>query len=116
MDGIRNGPKTSSSDPVGLLRRQLDRVGLTSRGMHAALIVLWRGFLLGCALYLALGADQGANLRLNLISYIVALVWSYYDGVIAKCRWSVAAVEGILLHLTAVQVGSLLSILLGMPN
>lgn len=76
---------------------------------------LWRGGLLGAGLFLSLTDDRHQNLRHNLIAYIVALVWSYYDGVIIRRRWSIAWFEGFLLYLLAVAVANLLSLTTSFP-
>ncbi|WP_372921654.1 hypothetical protein [Roseovarius sp.] len=77
--------------------------------------LMWRGVLLGTALYLLLGEDPEANLKLNGVSYIVAVVWSYYDGMFARRVWSMAFVEAIFLHLLGIQVGNLLAVIFGNP-
>lgn len=77
--------------------------------------LMWRGVLLGTALYLLLGEDPEANLKLNGVSYIVALVWAYYDGMFARRIWSMAFVEAIFLHLLGIQVGNLLAAFFGNP-
>ncbi|GER06684.1 hypothetical protein GCM10007972_13090 [Iodidimonas muriae] len=107
--------ESNSDDLLGRLSQRLSNVGLTEKSLRAAGTVVWRAILLGSALYLALTPDQDANLRLNMISYIVALVWSYYDGVFSRGRWSFSAVEGIFLHLIGVQVGNLLALMFGNP-
>ena len=77
--------------------------------------MLWRGALLGATLFLSLTDDRYENLRHNLIAYIVALVWSYYDGAIANRRWWMAWFEGLLLYLVAVAFANLLSLAIGYP-
>lgn len=91
----------------------LKRIGLGPDAMRAAGTVIWRSVLLGVTLYLALTEDRGTNLRLNLIFYVIALVWSYYDGVVSKRRWHVAWAEAIFVYLAAVQFGRLLWIMFG---
>jgi hypothetical protein len=83
--------------------------------LAAAGSLMWRAALLGTALYLMLGDDPDANLRLNGASYIVAVVWSYYDGVFAKRMWSIAFLEAVFLHLAGIQVGNLLATIFGNP-
>jgi hypothetical protein len=77
--------------------------------------VIWRGSLLGTVLFLVLTDDPVRNLRYNLISYIVALVWCYYDGVRARGRWSVAWYEGLWLHLIGIVVAKGLILIFGSP-
>ena len=64
-------------------RHGLERTGISADTIRATGALMWRGVLLGSALYLLLGEDPEANLKLNGVSYIVALVWSYYDGLFA---------------------------------
>jgi hypothetical protein len=93
----------------------LARVGLTAEGVQAAGVLVWRALLIGTALYLSLSEDRYVNLQRNLIAYIVAFVWCYYDGLLVKRRWSLAWIEAILLHLLVVQVGNILSFVFGDP-
>lgn len=94
---------------------RLQRTGISADTLHATGALMWRGVLLGTALYLLLGEDPEANLKLNGVSYIVAVVWSYYDGVFARRAWSMAFVEAIFLHLLGIQVGNLLAAIFGNP-
>ena len=98
----------------GLVER-LQRTGNSADTLRATGALMWRGVLLGAALYLLLGEDPEANLKLNGVSYIVALVWSYYDGMFARRVWSMAFVEAIFLHLLGIQVGNLLAAIFGNP-
>ena len=98
----------------GIVER-LRTTGLSPLTIRAAGLLMWRSVLLGTALYLLLGADPNANIKLNGVAYIVALVWAYYDGVFAKRMWLLAFVEGIFLHLLGVQVGNLLAAIFGYP-
>lgn len=102
--------------------RSLDRIaarlaetGLRRDCLTAAGKLMWRAVLLGTALYLILGNDPDANLKLNGVSYIAAVVWSYYDGVFAKRMWSIAFLEAIFLHLAGIQAGNLLATIFGNP-
>jgi|GEM_PF-3122302 len=94
---------------------RLQRTGINAGALHATGALMWRGVLLGTALYLLLGEDPEANLKLNGVSYIVALVWAYYDGMFARRIWSMAFVEAIFLHLLGIQVGNLLAAIFGNP-
>lgn len=94
---------------------QLQRTGISADTIRATGALMWRGVLLGSALYLLLGEDPEANLKLNGVSYIVALVWSYYDGMFARRIWLIAFVEAIFLHLLGIQVGNLLATFFGNP-
>jgi len=96
-------------------REGIARAGLTREGWRVAGGLLWRAALLGTALYLLLEPDQSANLRLNLLSYIVALVWSYYDGLFVNRLWRYAWIEAIFLHFAGVQIGNLLTLVFGNP-
>lgn len=98
----------------GLVER-LQRTGISADTLRATGVLMWRGVLLGSALYLLLGEDPEANLKLNGVSYIVAVVWSYYDGMFARRIWSMAFVEAIFLHLLGIQVGNLLAAFFGNP-
>lgn len=98
----------------GLVER-LQRTGIGPETFRATGILMWRGVLLGTALYLLVGEDPEANLKLNGVSYIVALVWAYYDGMFARRIWSMAFVEAIFLHLLGIQVGNLLAAIFGNP-
>lgn len=84
----------------------------TLRGTGA---LMWRGVLLGTALNLLLGGDREVNLRLTGVTYIVAVVWSYYDGMFARRVWSMAIVEAIFLHLPGIQVGNPRAVIFGYP-
>ena len=101
--------------PSDSIVRRLAETGLHQRGLVVAGVLIWRAVLLGTALYLMLGDDPDANLRMNGVSYIAAVVWSYYDGVFAKRIWSIALLEAIFLHIAVVQVGNLLAIIFGNP-
>ncbi|RBI67537.1 hypothetical protein DQW77_17525 [Roseovarius sp. TE539] len=98
----------------GLVERLL-RTGISAGTLRATGALMWRGVLLGTALYLLLGEDPEANLKLNGVSYIVAVVWSYYDGMFARRVRSMAFVEAIFLHLLGIQVGNLLAVTFGNP-
>lgn len=98
----------------GLVER-LQRTGISADTLRPTGALMWRGVLLGTALYLVLGEDPEANLKLNGVSYIVALVWAYYDGLFARRLWSMAFVEAIFLHILGVQVGNLLAAIFGNP-
>ncbi|WP_146203000.1 hypothetical protein [Silicimonas algicola] len=76
---------------------------------------MWRGILLGTALYLLIGEDAEANLKLNGVSYIVALVWAYYDGMFIRRIWAMAFVEAAFMLLIGVQVANLLAAVFGNP-
>lgn len=89
--------------------------GLQADSLKAAGELIWRGVLLGTVLYLVLGENPDANLKLNAVSYIVAAIWAYYDGIFAKRMWLMAFFEAIFLHLAAVQVGNFLALLFGNP-
>lgn len=102
--------------------RSLDRIvarlaktGLRRDSLAAAGSLMWRAALLGTALYLMLGDDPDANLKLNGVSYFAATVWSFYDGVFAKRMWSIAFLEAVFLHLAGIQVGNLLATIFGNP-
>lgn len=94
---------------------RLQRTGISADTLRATGALMWRGVLLGAALYLLLGEDPEANLKLNGVSYIVAVIWSYYDGMFARRVWSMAFVEAIFLHLLGIQVGNLLAVIFGNP-
>jgi hypothetical protein len=94
---------------------RLQRTGISADTLRATGALMWRGVLLGTALYLLLGEDPEANLKLNGVSYIVAVVWSYYDGIYARRVWSMAFVEAIFLHLLGIQAGNLLAVIFGNP-
>lgn len=101
--------------PSDNILRRLAETGLHQGGLAAAGKLMWRAVLLGTALYLILGNDPDANLKLNGVSYIAAVVWSYYDGVFAKRMWSIAFLEAIFLHLAGIQAGNLLATIFGNP-
>ena len=94
---------------------KLQETGLQSASIHAAGLLIWRAVLLGTALYLMIASDADANLKLNGVFYIAAVIWTYYDGVIAKRIWPMAFLEAIFLHLIGVQVGNLLAAIFGNP-
>lgn len=97
------------------LETKLREVGLGRETLPVFGTIFWRGILLGTALFLSLTDDPDQNLRHNFISYIVALVWCYYDGIFARDRWSAAWLEGLFLHLIGVAVGNLLTLIVGNP-
>lgn len=99
----------------GNARDCLERVGLTPASARAAAAMMWRATLIGIVLYLSLSDDRYLNLQRNLIAFIVAFVWCYYDGVLTKRRWSFAWIEAVFLHLMVVQVGNLLTFAFGSP-
>lgn len=93
----------------------MEAFGIDAAGRTAAGLLLGRAALLGSALYLMLGEDPYTNLKLNGVAYIVAVIWVYYDGILAKRRWSTAWLEAAFLHLAVVQVGNLLALIFGSP-
>ena len=97
------------------LSARLRQVGISRQAYPVWVSLLWRGVLLGTALFLSLSDDRYQNLRHNLIAYLVALVWSYYDGAITHRRWSLAWFEGLLLYLVAVAIANLLSLTIAHP-
>lgn len=97
------------------MKGRLQGLGLTPEGMQTAGRMLWRAVLIGLVLYLSLTEDRYVNLERNVIAYIIAFVWCYYDGLFATRRWSIAWIEAIFLHLMVVQVGNLLTFAFGSP-
>jgi hypothetical protein len=97
------------------MRSLLAATGLRRESLRAAAGVLLRGALLGTALYLMIGNDPFANLKLNGVSYIAAVVWSFYDGVLARRKWSTAWLEGLFMHLAGIQMGNILAFVFGYP-
>ena len=97
------------------LQRAIDRLGPGSRGFHAARDLILRAILLGGLLYLALVDDPIANLKLNLLTFIFAVLWCYFDGVLSRRVLPIACLEGLLLYLAAIQVGRLIMLLFGEP-
>lgn len=98
-----------------MLATRLRQAGLTREAWLIGVSVLWRGALLGTVLFLSLTDDPDRNLKHNLISYIVAMVWCYYDGAFSRRRWLLAWFEGVLLHLAGVGFGNLLALVFGNP-
>lgn len=94
---------------------QLDNTPHFPELPRTAGFLLWRGTLLGTALYLLLGDNPTTNLKLNGASFFVAGLWSYYDGLYSKRTWVMASLEATMLHLLTVQVGNLLTVLFGHP-
>jgi len=90
-------------------------IGIRRESLGAVGSLMWRSVLLGTALYLLIGDDPDANLKLNGVSYIAAVIWAYYDGVFAKRMWSIAWFEAIFLHLAGIQIGNLLAMIFGNP-
>ncbi len=93
----------------------LRRVGLGPEVWPHVRVLFWRGFLLGTALYLLLTSDPVRNLRYNAIAFIAAYIWTYYDGLMVKRRWSLAWTEALFLHLLTVQFGNILILIFGSP-
>lgn len=102
---------SGTSQVIGRLQQRLGDVGLTPKRLQAALVWFGRGGLLGIVVYLANTPEAEFNLRLNLIIYIAAMVWSYYDGIFARRRWSLAWIEALVLCLVARQIARLLTAL-----
>ncbi len=105
----------SNARLLGGIVARLAETRIRSENLGATGRLMWRAVLLGTALYLMLGDDPDANLKLNGVSYIVAVIWVYYDGVFAKRMWSIAWLEAIFLHLAGMQVGNLLAAIFGNP-
>lgn len=105
---------SSSSTPRYLTLDRLKQVGIAAT-FHATGALMWRGVLLGTALYLLICEHPEVNLKLNGASYIVAIVWAYHDGMLARRIWSMAFVQAIVLQLLGVQVGNLLAAIFGIP-
>lgn len=97
------------------LSARLRQVGVSRQAYPVWASLLWRGALLGATVFLSLTDDRYQNLRRNLIAYIVAFVWSYDDGAIARRRWSMAWFEGLLLYLVGVAFANLLSLAIAYP-
>ncbi len=76
---------------------------------------LGRGSLLGAGLYFSLTADPQVNLQLNLLSYIVAVIWCFVDGIADRLRWFSPFLEGFTIHVWAVVVGNSFIIIAGSP-
>jgi hypothetical protein len=92
------------------LSTRLRQVGISRQAFPVLASLLWRGALLGATLLLLITDDRYQNLRHHVVAYIVALVWCYYDGVIAYRRWSLAWFEGLLLYLVAVAIANLVNL------
>jgi len=75
----------------------------------------WRTGLLGIGLFLVLTDDPSRNLRMNVLAYVVALVWCRYDGALSHGRWGAAAFEAIVWYIASVGFARLLLLLLGEP-
>lgn len=97
------------------MRARLTATGFYREGLRAVGGLLWRGAILGTALYLLIGSDPSANLKLNGVSYSAAMIWCYYDGVFEGRKWSIAWFEGLILHLAGIQIGNILALIFGNP-
>lgn len=97
------------------LRDCLKRLDLTPASARTATAIIWRAMLIGVVLYVSLSDDRYLNLQRNLVAFIVAFVWCYYDGLFARRRWSAVWIEAVLLHLIVVQTGNLLAFAFGSP-
>lgn len=102
---------SGTTQATSRLKQRLGDVGLTSERLQAARVWLGRGGLLGIVVYLANTPDAEFNLRLNLIVYIVAMVWSCYDCIFARRHWSLACIEALVLSLVARQIARLFAAL-----
>lgn len=69
----------------------------------------------GPSAYLALVDDPAAKLKLTLMTYLLAVMWSYFDGVLSRRTLEIAWFEGVLLYLAAIQVGRSIRLMLGEP-
>ncbi len=76
---------------------------------------LGRGSLLGIALYLSLTADPHVNLQLNLLSYTVAVIWCFMNGIADRHRWWAPFLEGLVVHVCAVVLANFLTAVAGSP-
>lgn len=105
-----------SESTINVKHTHRPRKPLMAQNMRVAICtILWRGVLLGTALFLIIGDDPSRNLRYNAVAYIIAVIWSYYDGLIARRRWPISGIEGLLLYGTIVGFGNLLVLLFGSP-
>lgn len=104
-----------TSSTIDHIRARLAVTGFYRECLRAAGRLLWRGAILGTALYLLIGSDPSVNLKLNGVSCIAAMIWCYYDGVFARRKWSVAWFEGLIMHLAGIQIGNILALIFGDP-
>lgn len=105
----------NSANPSNSRIDKLKDVGLTKGSINAAAKVMLRAVLLGTFLYLILTDDPDLNLKLNILPYIIAVVWSYFDGVFAKRQWKISFLEAVFIYIGAVQFGRMLSFTFGNP-
>jgi hypothetical protein len=122
---IFGAPCRSATSPIPIANLRASMMarlkGLRSR-MDRRQQILWsyaaiirRGAILGGAVFLLLTDDPNFNFQLNIISYVVALLWSYYNGTFACGRLSVAWLEGLIVHMIGVVTGNLLILIFGSP-
>lgn len=74
-----------------------------------------RAVALGAALFFILTRDPGVNLRLNFAAFLVAAVWSHYNGIFGRRQVGMSGVEGLFVYLGAVAAANILSLLFGNP-
>jgi hypothetical protein len=77
--------------------------------------IVWRATLLGVGLFFVLTSNPVQNLVLNLATFLVAVVWSFYDGLFGRRQVGRACIEGIFLYLGAIGIANLMTILFGNP-
>ncbi len=78
--------------------------------------LLWRCFLIGLLIYLALYQSAAQHLRINVAAYILCGVWCYYDGMLWRRVWHLAFVEAAVWYLFAIQIAKLLIAVFGLPG
>jgi len=76
---------------------------------------LGRGSLLSAALYLSLTADPHVNLQINLLSFTVAVIWCFVNGIADRHSWWAPFLEGLVVHVCAVAIGNFLITITGSP-
>lgn len=71
----------------------------------------WRTGLLGFGLFLVLTDEPQRDLRLNALTYFIAVVWCRYDGFLSGRRWGGALLEAILWYIAAAGFARMLMVL-----
>lgn len=83
---------------------------------HQVKILLVREGVLGLVVYIASVPDRVGNALLGLTLFICTVLWSLHDGVLpklARSRWSVILLEGLLLYLGAIAAANTLRLAFG---
>ena len=58
--------------------------------------LMWRTLLVGTALFVLPPTAMPPTVGQQAVAFIVLIVWCYYDGLLSRGAWLVAAIEALL--------------------